>query len=52
MGVNPLCPDCGKTRYRSIQHAREANRRNGRSLRVYPCGAYFHVTSQRKKQSQ
>lgn len=49
MSINPTCEDTGKVSYRSVHHARLANKQNGKTLRVYSCGNHFHVTSQRKK---
>ena len=41
------CPDCGKRMYRSRAAAdREARRVHpGQTMRVYPCGGFFHLTS-------
>lgn len=43
------CPECGKMRYTSKGQAKRAGRQTPRrrgKLRVYRCGAYWHLTSQ------
>jgi hypothetical protein len=43
-----VCPDCGKRRYASKRAARTFARTvyPGSRMRVYPCGDFWHVTSQ------
>lgn len=42
------CPDCGKQCYKSREQARRAARVifPGRQTREYPCGEWWHVTTQ------
>lgn len=44
------CPDCGKVRYVSRRAARKAASQlpqsQGRRMRAYKCGEFWHLTSQ------
>lgn len=43
--IGGTCPTCGKVRYLSRKEARSAAIRQGKRMRTYPCGEYWHNTS-------
>jgi hypothetical protein len=46
------CPDCGKIRYMTRKGARRAGTRHtGSAVHTYPCGDFFHFTTETAEQT-